>query len=204
MKALQRILFVAVSAMFLTTQAQATLFFARAYDPNLARWITRDPIGEQGGLNLYVYVYNNPINYIDPLGFGVLSPEFPMAGGDGGGAGGEAGMEAASAEEMANLQAQAEAEAVAAAAAKARGECPKAGDLMGRSAKDIAKMLQDMGWKGTPTRTLGGMRYANPNKPGEQVRIMPGNPNDPNPAKQGPYVRVSTGGTVSDPTPISP
>ena len=30
--------------------------------------ISRDPIGEQGGLNLYGYVLNNPISLIDPLG----------------------------------------------------------------------------------------------------------------------------------------
>ena len=32
----------------------------RAYDPELGRWLSRDPIGEKGGLNLYEYVRNNP------------------------------------------------------------------------------------------------------------------------------------------------
>jgi RHS repeat-associated protein len=40
----------------------------RAYDPNLGRWLSRDPIAEDGGLNLYLYVLNNPINVVDPDG----------------------------------------------------------------------------------------------------------------------------------------
>lgn len=32
------------------------------------RWLTRDPIGYQGGINLYAYCNNNPIMGIDPLG----------------------------------------------------------------------------------------------------------------------------------------
>jgi len=33
-----------------------------------SRWISRDPLGEAGGLNLYGYVGNNPIILLDPLG----------------------------------------------------------------------------------------------------------------------------------------
>jgi len=40
----------------------------RFYDPDLARWLTRDPIGEKGGLNLYGFVGNNPVAKYDILG----------------------------------------------------------------------------------------------------------------------------------------
>ncbi len=40
----------------------------RYYSPSQGRFITKDPIGLRGGINLYAYVYNNPIGLIDPLG----------------------------------------------------------------------------------------------------------------------------------------
>ncbi len=40
----------------------------RFYSPDLGRWINRDPMGEQGGENLYAFVLNNPIDLTDPLG----------------------------------------------------------------------------------------------------------------------------------------
>ena len=40
----------------------------RAYSPNLGRWISKDPIGEEGGLNLYGYVANCPLDFSDPYG----------------------------------------------------------------------------------------------------------------------------------------
>jgi RHS repeat-associated protein len=45
-----------------------TLAPFRAYDCVLGRWISRDPIEEAGGLNLYGYVGGNPIRYTDPSG----------------------------------------------------------------------------------------------------------------------------------------
>ena len=40
----------------------------RFYSPNLARFLNRDPIGENGGIHLYRFVRNNPINAWDSLG----------------------------------------------------------------------------------------------------------------------------------------
>jgi RHS repeat-associated protein len=40
----------------------------RWYIPELQRWASRDRIGEAGGVNLYVFVLNNPVDYFDPFG----------------------------------------------------------------------------------------------------------------------------------------
>jgi RHS repeat-associated protein len=40
----------------------------RYYEPNLQRWLNRDPIGQAGGINLYVFVGNNGMFWIDAYG----------------------------------------------------------------------------------------------------------------------------------------
>ena len=52
---------------------------ARYYDPKAGRFISKDPIGFGGGdVNLFRYVGNDPINWIDPYG---LNPVAGVVGG---------------------------------------------------------------------------------------------------------------------------
>ena len=44
----------------------------RYYDPINARWLTRDPIGYDGDINLYGYVQGNPLMRSDPSGLDFL------------------------------------------------------------------------------------------------------------------------------------
>ena len=50
--------------------AEAKLYYYgyRYYSPDLERWLTRDPIEEDGGDNLYAFCGNNGVNRIDYLG----------------------------------------------------------------------------------------------------------------------------------------
>ncbi len=50
--------------------SEASLYYYRSryYNRKIGRFISKDPIGFIGGLNLYRYVGNNPINFRDPYG----------------------------------------------------------------------------------------------------------------------------------------
>lgn len=51
---------IVLAILFLATNA-ANAF----YNPTIGRWINRDPIGEEGGVNLYAFTANSPIDAID-------------------------------------------------------------------------------------------------------------------------------------------
>jgi len=62
-----------------TATASGVRFYGyRLYNPELGRWINRDPIEEEGGLNLYGFVLNNPLQFIDILGALVLLYQDPL------------------------------------------------------------------------------------------------------------------------------
>ena len=50
----------------------------RDYSPGLGRWTSRDPIGQQGGWNVYAFVANAALDRWDPLG----KKPFIVIGGD--------------------------------------------------------------------------------------------------------------------------
>jgi RHS repeat-associated protein len=64
---------------FLHQRSRLLLADYRAYDSGLGQWRGRDPLGETVNHNLYMYVSNNPVNFVDPTG---LEPN-PFAIGEG-------------------------------------------------------------------------------------------------------------------------
>ena len=51
----------------------------RYYDPSTCKWLSRDPRGEAGGLNLYAFVNGDPVNGVDYLGLNPLEWIFETA-----------------------------------------------------------------------------------------------------------------------------
>lgn len=56
------------STKYTDGETSLVYFGYRYYQPQTGRWLSRDPIGEQGGVNLNVFVSNNPVSFTDTLG----------------------------------------------------------------------------------------------------------------------------------------
>ena len=68
------------SGMFWMPETELNLTWFRAYAAHIGRWLSRDPLKDAEtliGPNLYAYVDNNPINFIDPLGLKNIDPNGP-------------------------------------------------------------------------------------------------------------------------------
>jgi RHS repeat-associated protein len=55
----------------------------RNNDPRIGRFLSADPMGYDGGINLYSYVKNNPVNRIDPRGLQDIAPTWDVVRGTG-------------------------------------------------------------------------------------------------------------------------
>jgi RHS repeat-associated protein len=60
------------SAKYQDDETGLIMYPARPYNPSTGRWHSRDPLGEQGGANLYGFVNNDGVNSVDPFGLTIL------------------------------------------------------------------------------------------------------------------------------------
>lgn len=190
-----------------------------AYDALTGRFTQEDPIGLAGGLNLYGYANGDPVNFADPFGLCIPWPSCALvAAGAGARAGtlggavigtifGTPGAGTAAGASVGRVLGAAIGFGVATAGAAWlastsdgwEGLSPE--ELKGKSPEEVDKAIPE-DWGREATRRGGGTRYTHPRNRGEQIRVQPGNPNDPNPVKQGPYCRISRCGETSDPIPL--
>ena len=61
---------------------------------------------------------------------------------------------------------------------------------------ELVSFRVPQGWVEAPSRTGGGVVFRDPDRPGRQIRIMPGYPagNRPDPLTHGPYAEISQNG----------
>jgi len=65
------------SSEYFDDETDLVYYNYRYYSPRLGRWLSRDPIGETGGLNLYGMLGNDAVNVWDKLGLDNTAESFP-------------------------------------------------------------------------------------------------------------------------------
>ena len=58
-------------------------FRMRWYDAETGRWLSKDPIGLNGGINIYVFCENVPLLFVDPVGLSGMDGDGPTGAGAG-------------------------------------------------------------------------------------------------------------------------
>jgi RHS repeat-associated protein len=61
------------STKYTDSETNLIYYGYRYYNPQTGRWISRDPIEEAGGVNLYAFTGNNLVDFLDVLGRDLLS-----------------------------------------------------------------------------------------------------------------------------------
>lgn len=61
----------AFQGQFIDVESGLMNYGYRYYSPQLGRWTCKDPIGEEGGVNLYVMSLNCPLNLVDRFGLDI-------------------------------------------------------------------------------------------------------------------------------------
>jgi len=71
--------------------------YSRDYHPEIGRYVEPDPLGLRGGINMYAYCMNDPVNMTDPSGqfiiTGIIIARVAIGAASGGFAGWVAGMQ---------------------------------------------------------------------------------------------------------------
>jgi RHS repeat-associated protein len=60
------------SSKYYDSETGLLYFGYRFFDSRTAKWLSVDPLGEQGGLNLTAYCMNDPVNQNDPVGLAAV------------------------------------------------------------------------------------------------------------------------------------
>ncbi len=68
------------TARQLDTETGLYYYRARYYNPGIGRFLQTDPVGYSAGLNLYAYVDNNSVNYVDPHGLAKVELRYNKLG----------------------------------------------------------------------------------------------------------------------------
>ena len=66
------------SSEYCDTETDLIYYNYRYYSPELGSWLSRDPIEEKGGLNLYGFVGNDGVNKWDYLGMMLLTTKIGL------------------------------------------------------------------------------------------------------------------------------